>query len=39
MIHRRLRHDDGRGVDEALNETVNGHSIPVNTKHWITFDK
>ncbi|XP_058195681.1 probable alpha-mannosidase At5g13980 [Rhododendron vialii] len=26
MLHRRLLHDDGRGVDEALNETVCVHN-------------
>ncbi|KAL8474413.1 hypothetical protein ACS0TY_031036 [Phlomoides rotata] len=42
MPHRRLIHDDGRGVAEALNETVCVHStcsgLTVQGKYYLRFD-
>ncbi|CAA3008839.1 probable alpha-mannosidase At5g13980 isoform X1 [Olea europaea subsp. europaea] len=42
MLHRRLIYDDGRGVDEALNETVcvldNCTGLTVQGKYFIRFD-
>jgi len=38
MIHRRLLHDDDRGVEEPLNETVDGKSIAFTTNHWVSED-
>lgn len=36
MQNRRLLHDDGRGVGEALNETnSNGYGIQVNTRYFL----
>lgn len=42
MLHRRLLHDDGRGVDEALNETVCAldkcSGLTVQGKYYLRFD-
>ncbi|KAL3655096.1 hypothetical protein CASFOL_000882 [Castilleja foliolosa] len=42
MLHRRLLHDDGRGVDEALNETVcvlnTCSGLTVQGKYYLRFD-
>ncbi|GJN25499.1 hypothetical protein PR202_gb13333 [Eleusine coracana subsp. coracana] len=42
MLHRRLLHDDGRGVAEALNETVclDGHceGLVIQGKYYLKFD-
>lgn len=42
MLHRRLLHDDGRGVDEALNETVCALDkclgLTVQGKYYLRFD-
>ena len=40
MIHRRILHDDARGLFEELNETdSNGEGVTVRTKHWLFFSK
>lgn len=40
MIHRRILHDDNRGVEEPLNETTpDGTGITVSLKHWLFFSK
>ncbi|KAH6829428.1 Glycosyl hydrolase family 38 protein [Perilla frutescens var. hirtella] len=42
MLHRRLLHDDGRGVDEALNETVCAldtcSGLTVQGNYYLRFD-
>ncbi|KAL6494431.1 hypothetical protein OROGR_031231 [Orobanche gracilis] len=42
MLHRRLLHDDGKGVDEALNETVcvldTCSGLTVQGKYYLRFD-
>ncbi|KAK6153870.1 hypothetical protein DH2020_013509 [Rehmannia glutinosa] len=42
MLHRRLIHDDGRGVDEALNETVcvldTCSGLTIQGKYYLRFD-
>ncbi|KAJ9579723.1 hypothetical protein L9F63_004649, partial [Diploptera punctata] len=35
MVHRRLLHDDGFGVDEALNETSYNKGLVVRGKHYV----
>ena len=35
MIHRRLLHDDQKGVNEALNETAFGKGLVVRGKHFL----
>lgn len=35
MVHRRLLHDDGYGVDEALNETAYGRGLVVRGTHYL----
>jgi len=37
MVHRRLLHDDGFGVGEALNETAFGTGLVVRGKHRLFF--
>jgi hypothetical protein len=40
MIHRRILHDDNRGVEEPLNETtLDGEGVTVSIKHWLFFSK
>ena len=39
MIHRRLCYDDGKGVDEPLNETAYGVGLISRGKHWLIFGK
>lgn len=39
MIHRRLCYDDGKGVDEPLNETAYGIGLIARGKHWLLFGK
>ncbi|KAL3617629.1 hypothetical protein CASFOL_037950 [Castilleja foliolosa] len=43
MIHRRLLHDDGRGVGEALNETVcfldNCSGLTIHGKYYMSFNR
>ncbi|KAL6552364.1 hypothetical protein OROHE_007728 [Orobanche hederae] len=42
MLHRRLLHDDGKGVDEALNETIcvldTCSGLTVQGKYYLRFD-
>ena len=39
MVHRRLLHDDARGVGQALNETgLTGDGLIVRGVHWLTLD-
>ena len=39
MVHRRLLHDDGRGVGEALNETgTSGLGLVIRAKHRLILD-
>ena len=35
MLHRRLLHDDGFGVEEALNENAYDKGVVARGKHWI----
>lgn len=37
MIHRRDSSDDGLGVYEVLDETVNGKGLYARGKHYLTF--
>ena len=38
MVHRRLQHDDRRGVGEALNETgLTGEGLIISGKHYLTL--
>lgn len=39
MLHRRILHDDGLGVDEALNETAYGKGLVVTGKHVLLVDR
>ena len=40
MIHRRILHDDGRGVAEALNEVdTNGFGLRQLVTHVLLFNK
>lgn len=37
QIHRRLLHDDAKGVGEALNETAYGKGIIARGRHYVSF--
>ena len=37
-MHRRLLHDDGFGVGEALNETEFGAGLSVRGSHWLVLN-
>jgi lysosomal alpha-mannosidase len=38
MVHRRLLHDDSRGVSEALNESAFGEGLVVRGKHFLIVE-
>ncbi len=38
MVHRRILHDDGLGVGEALNETAFGQGLVVHGKHFLILE-
>tara|TARA_B110000503_G_C6958598_1_gene334046 strand:+ start:477 stop:599 length:123 start_codon:yes stop_codon:yes gene_type:complete len=37
MLHRRILHDDNKGLGEALNENYNDIGIEVKLKHYLHF--
>ena len=39
MVHRRLLHDDGRGVKEFLNETAYGQGLVVRGRHLLIVEQ
>jgi lysosomal alpha-mannosidase len=37
MLHRRLKRDDGFGLDETLNEFEHGRGLYARGQHYLTF--